>query len=172
MPSPVSLLFEEQAAILSLLQANEPSFHATLESTFPKVLLLAAASNFETRICQHVLDFVSANSSNGKVVALVDSRVVKRSYHTWFEWDKLNANGFWAFFGEDFRTRMKQLLKSDATLSESIKAFLELGRLRNHLVHKNYALFTLEKTSEEIHHLYLQADLFVNSLPKLLDETY
>ena len=60
---------------------------------------------------------------------------------------------------------MKQKVRKDAKLDESVKAFLEIGHLRNQLVHKNYADFQLEKTLEEIYYRYQQANRFLITFP-------
>lgn len=172
MPSPVSILFEEHSSILEHLRTTEPSFHASLEITLPKALLLAAASEYEARACQQLLQFIKTNSSDAKIAVLVDKKIVRRNYHTWFEWEKSNVNNFWAFFGDEFKEKMKRAVQDDTELSDSIKAFLEIGRLRNQLVHNDYASFTLEKTLEEIHLLYIRGNMFIDSLSKILDETY
>ena len=54
-------------------------------------------------------------------------------------------------------------------IEKSIKAFLEVGRERNRLVHQNFGSFTLEKTTEDIYGLYLDAKLFVDKFPEELD---
>jgi len=172
MQSQVSLLFKEHVAVLHHLEHTDPSFHATLQVTLPKALLLAAASEFETRACAHLIGYVKSKTSDPKIAVLVDRQVVERKYHTWFDWRRRNANGFWAFFGDEFKTKMKKKLQEDESLTEGLKAFLEIGDLRNQLVHNDYAKFTLEKTLEEIHELYLNGGRFVESLPKILDETY
>ena len=46
----------------------------------------------------------------------------------------------------------------------------ELGRERNRLVHQNFGVVPLEKTTEEIHELYRRALLFVESVPAALRE--
>lgn len=45
-----------------------------------------------------------------------------------------------------------------------MKAFMEIGRDRNRLVHEDFATFTLEKTAEEIHNHYQTALVFVNCI--------
>ena len=60
---------------------------------------------------------------------------------------------------------MKQKVRSDTELGESVKAFLEIGHLRNQLVHKNYADFQLDKTLEEIYSRYKQANRFLTTFP-------
>ena len=56
---------------------------------------------------------------------------------------------------------MKQRIKGDDQLDDSVRAFLELGGERNRLVHEDFGTFTLEKTTEEIHALYSRAMRFV-----------
>lgn len=48
---------------------------------------------------------------------------------------------------------------------------MELGRLRNELVHKNFAAFSVEKTPDEIYSLYLKANDFILYLSKKLNAT-
>lgn len=45
---------------------------------------------------------------------------------------------------------------------------MELGRLRNLLVHQNYADYPIEKTQEEIFEMYKKALIFVKILPSKL----
>jgi hypothetical protein len=65
---------------------------------------------------------------------------------------------------------MKDSVKTDLKLDNAIRAFLELGNLRNQLVHQDYATFPLEKTSDEIYQLYQDALYFVDAFPGCLDE--
>ena len=62
------------------------------------------------------------------------------------------------------------IVKASAALDEAIRAFLELGQMRNELVHENFATFALEKTSEEIYALYSKAVPFVEAFPLHLRE--
>ena len=45
---------------------------------------------------------------------------------------------------------MRERVRVDLGLAESIRAFLELGNLRNEAVHENYAVFFLNKTVDEV----------------------
>ena len=45
---------------------------------------------------------------------------------------------------------MKQRVQEDRDFDESVKAFLEIGNLRNQMVHEDYADFQLNKTVEEV----------------------
>jgi hypothetical protein len=75
---------------------------------------------------------------------------------------------FFGLFGEAFKSYMLMRLKQDTQLDAAIKAFLELGRERNRLVHQNDGTFALTKTAEEIFQLYLTARPFVEGLNDLM----
>lgn len=87
--------------------------------------------------------------------------VCKRQYHTYFEWDGKNANKFFALFGKDFKNQLVQKIKKEPTLDIALKAFLELGNMRNCLVHQNFANYTIDKTAKEVYDLYQEAMIFV-----------
>ena len=171
MPSTVvDRLHEDFVSLLSVLdEADEVSLRAVADENFRKSLLLAAASYFERRMTETVLSFVEdATNRNLLVTALVRNRAVSRQYHTWFQWDAGNANSFFGLFGSGFRDFMKSRIREDDDLDDSVRAFLELGRERNRLVHQDFGAFPLEKTTEEIHALYRRALRFVDEVPGAL----
>lgn len=171
-PTVVDRLHEDFTGLLEVLdEAGEVSLRAVADENSRKSLLLAAASYFERRMTETVLSFVEdATNRNVLVTALVRNKAVSRQYHTWFQWDKNNANSFFGLFGSDFRDFMKQRIKDDDQLDDSVRAFLELGGERNRLVHEDFGAFTLEKTTEEIHALYRRALHFVEAVPGALRE--
>ena len=168
----VDQLHENFADLRGVLdEAGEASLRIVADENFRKSLLLAAASYFEHRMTETVLSFVGdATNGNVRVTALVRNKAVSRQYHTWFDWDKGNANKFFGLFGNDFRNFMKRRIKDDVDLDDSVRAFLEIGGERNRLVHGNFGTFTLEKTTEEIHALYCRAMRFVEAVPGALRE--
>ncbi len=168
----VDELHENFAGLLSVLdEAGEVSLRAVADENFRKSLLLASASYFERRMTETVMSFVEhATNGNVLVASLVRKKAVSRQYHTWFEWNGRNANSFFGLFGNDFRDFMKQRIKDDDQLDDSVRAFLELGGERNRLVHEDFGAFTLEKTTEEIHALYSRTMRFVDAVPGALRE--
>jgi len=60
-------------------------------------------------------------------------------------------------FGEEFKKEFQEHIKEDEQI-ENIKAFLELGKLRNELIHQNFILYNLEKTTDEIKQLFDKAN--------------
>lgn len=167
----VDRLHGEAAAIVEKLQATEPSLAVAAGDSLRKGLLLAAASHFEKSLSETVLEYVGERSpGDPKVVELVRRKAVHRQYHTWFDWDQTNANQFFAMFGRRFKDEMSAKVKADGALTESIRAFLRLGQLRNQLVHEDYASHYLDLTLEEIHGLYQGALPFVESFGAHLRE--
>jgi len=114
------------------------------------------------RITESLMEIVnSATNRNPLIEEFVRNKAISRQYHTLFRWDAPNANAFFGLFGLDFRSYMETKIREQEEMSESIKAFLEVGRERNRLVHQNYGTFTLEKDASEIYGLYRRARPFV-----------
>ena len=163
-------LYKDFSAILNLLdEAGEVSLRSVANENFRKVLLTAAASRFERSMMDAILDFVKQTTTeNHPLTWLIKNKVVDRQYHTWFNWEARNANRFFGLFGKNFQNNMEEKVKNNDELDSSIKAFLEIGRERNRLVHDDFGSFSLEKTYEEIYNLYTEAALFVEWLPEAL----
>jgi hypothetical protein len=171
-PTGVDKLHEDFTTLIALLDAqNEPSLRTSADDIFRRTLLLAAASFFESRIVQCVLDFAEEiTRSDGMITEFIRIKAIERQYHSWFSWKDKNANSFFALFGSEFKSFMKRKLAGDEELESAISAFMEIGRDRNRLVHENFAAFSLEKTSDEIYKSYKSALYFVNTMPQLLRE--
>ena len=168
MPSPIieRLYDENKLLITKLLADGEISLVATIDDILRKTLLMSAASYFEHTICTAILEYVTEIADNDDaVISLVKTKAIELQYHTYFNWDVSNANSFFSHFGEKYKLYAKEIVERDPDLRESIRAFLELGSLRNQLVHQNYAIFPLEKTADEIYRLYIAAFRFVDFFP-------
>ena len=166
----VDALHQEIEDLLNFLDAaNEISLRNTVDGNFRKALLLAAASNFEKRLTDGVVAFVEELTSQDHVLAwLVKKRVVARQYHTWFDWDRANANRFFGMFGLSFSRHVQRIIEDDNGLSSSVQSFMEIGRERNRMVHEDFGSFSLEKTSEEIYEAYRNGSIFVDWVPGAL----
>lgn len=157
--------------ITFLDQAGEVSLRIIADSTFKKTLALSSASYFEDEIKRILSDMVAKRSSGDVLLSnFVKNKAIARQYHTFFQWKESNANSFWGLFGDEFRDRAKNDVRGNDELSLSIKAFLELGDLRNELAHLNFASFILDKTAEEVYTLYKKAKVFIGYLDKILNE--
>lgn len=167
MSDPIEAFYERQRAIGDFLSAQkELSFAQDVEDASRKNLALAAASYFEQEITLLLCDFASRRS-NGcpELVSFIQNKVLKRQFHSLFDWEKgKNANSFFSLFGEQFKSAAEAAVKEDPSLQESFRTFLELGYLRNRIVHQNYASFATDKTADEILQAYRNAKRFVDFL--------
>lgn len=160
----IDTLFGEQKELINFLQQHDQlSYSQSVEVLLSKTLLLSCASYFESRITNAISDYVSrVSNSDEALTSLVRTKAIKRQYHTYFQWDegKRSVNPFFGMFGSTLKDSSKLELK-DPELLQASAAFLELGDLRNILVHENFASYLLEKTADEIYLQYKSALTFV-----------
>jgi hypothetical protein len=162
--------YKEFKDMVDYLETNkEISLKIVADDNLKKVLLLSAASYFEDEIKDIILSFVEKNSDDNLMIkSFVKNKAVERQYHTYFDWNAKNANKFFSLFGEEFKNRAEEDVKDNSDLKKPILAFLEIGNLRNELVHGNFAVFPIEKTVEEIYDLYRLAHKFIDYLSSKL----
>lgn len=153
---------EFQDAVTCLREAGQISLQVMLEANLRKTLLLSAASYFEVQLTKEIKGFTEEiTSGNDLIKALVEQKAISRQYHTWFDWDKPNANKFFSLFGPTFKDHMVAVQANDPQVTEWIKAFLTIGNSRNLLVHSDYASYYIDRTPDEIYALYQAANRFV-----------
>ena len=165
-------MYEEYIAVIEHLESAPPAIQVAVEEGLRKGLLLAAASYFEQRVTEILVEFARDSSSgNERLVEFVNRQALSRRYHTMFNWSGRNINQFWGLFGQSFRSSMAERVRGDAELDGGIRSFLELGNERNQLVHEDYGSFPLEKTSGQIYESYRSALRFIDALPALLRDS-
>lgn len=156
--------FRDQKELAALLQKQgELSFSQSVESIMSKALLLSIASYFESRISDAISDYARRVSNEDEaLISLVRIKAIQRQYHTYFQWREGSRSvmPFFSMFGSALKDSASRELKS-VELKQAAAAFLELGDLRNLLVHENFANYPLEKTADEIYQLYGAAEKFV-----------
>lgn len=162
----VGVLLEDYRGLLSDL-AQEPSSLAALNRSYPKCLLLAAASSLEDRV-KNLVPAVFERHGNAAMASFVRKRVMDRQYHTLFDWDNQNAKAFFKSFGDDCGNVYRERLDSGTIFRDCHEAFLSLGRERNRLVHNDYANFTIQWTPEEIAAKYKLALEFVDEMESII----
>lgn len=164
---PVGRLHDEFSSLQRFLNENgAPQHLSAIEDVFPKTMLLAAASYFESRLSEEVERIaVDATTDDHVLVWLVRRGATNRQYHTWFDWKARNANRFFQLFGDGFKARAEESVNSNDRLKQSVADFLEIGRERNSLVHDNFGDFALDKTADDVVALYNSAKVFVDWFP-------
>jgi hypothetical protein len=172
MPTIIDALYEQnKEAIAIVSRADEVSIAADLDNKLKKHLIMAAASYFETEVrgCIEQLA-VQASGNNIYIVSLIKQKAIERQYHTYFDWEKGNANRFFAHFGDEFKNRCKREVDNDAELACAMRAFVDLGDMRNKLAHLNFAQYPIDKTSDEIYAQYEKALVFLAYIKRRLLE--
>ena len=160
----VEQLMSEHQELLEILRSTgNVSLRISVDEVFSKTLAVAAASYYENRFTEVIVGlFESLEGGSAVLAEFVRHQAIGRRYAQLFSWDANNANGFFRSFGDGFWSHMIQKVNADENLEESIKAFLELGNLRNQLVHENFAAYPMAKTVDEVFDLFKKADIFVN----------
>lgn len=166
----IAALHDEYSDLIEFCRSNKQvSFEMYINDTYKKSLLLSSASFFEATITKAIHDYVGTKScQTPEIIAFVDNKAIKRQYHTFFNWDASNANQFFGLFGEDFKHRAREKIRSMA-LEEAENAFMTVGRERNRLVHQNYVEAQINDTFEEIWSKYIKACDFVELIEQLLN---
>ena len=167
----VDVLHGNFLEILETIPRQEVSLRNVASEAFRKSLLLSSASFFENRLLSIIADLVNEwGSSTRTLNEFVRVKAIERQYHTYFDWDKSNANKFFGLFGTEFKAFMRRRCENDERWDDAVKAFLEIGRERNRLVHQDFGSYSLEKTFEEIYDLYTRARFFVEQLGECFAE--
>lgn len=166
----ISALFKDYCENYNfLMKSSQVSIATDYKAQYSKVMLLSTASYFESKIIQIMFDML--NPSTCLIThGFMETKALKRQYHTLFNWDQSNANQFFSLFGAEFKNFMKDKLAEDTELNSSIRDFMVLGSTRNKLVHGNYATFQLTLTADDIFAKFENAIKFVDSLIPLSDE--
>lgn len=164
--STVDRLYSDFTRILEQVDITDASLRNSVEEIFRKNLLLAAASYFEHRVTNDLLELVRDISiSNELLTEFVRNQAIERRYHTLFVWNAHNANKFFGLFGTDFKGYMDDYMQNNPNYENSIKAFMEIGRERNKIVHEDFGSVIVEKTTADIYDLYKEALVFVEQIP-------
>ena len=164
----IDSLYSANQGLVQYLTANSEITHLQVaEDSFRKTLVLAAASLFEEWITEIITIYIHKRSAGDSgVVSFVKRKAIEGQYFRWFTWDAKNCNAFFNQFGDEFGGEMKSEVAADEQLKGAALRFLELGHLRNCMVHQNFAAFTFDKTADEVYQLYKDARVFVEYLSK------
>ncbi len=169
-PSVVDRLYSDFELIIRKLDVSEISLRNSAEEIFQKSLYVAIGSYFERRIGTIVLELVGESSSHSRLATeFVRKKAVSRQYHSYFDWDKANANSFFGLFGAEFKAYMAEYVNENPEYGDAIRAFMRVGDVRNEVAH-NFEYVSIDATADEIYELYRKALLFVDQIPLRFDE--
>lgn len=152
---------------------GEITFATYINDVYKKVLILSAASYFESVISKQMAEYATkASGPDKRIVTLIENKVISRQYHTLFNWEAKNTNTFWSLFGEATKNKVREQINEDDNLKVSEVDFVELGRQRNLLVHENFAEYDVNITIDEIYKKYKSACAFVSFITTVLDPAF
>ena len=168
--STVDRLYSDFSLMIEQIDVTEVSLRNSAEEIFQKSLYVAIGSYFEQRITSYILEFMSkASGDNVLVIEFVRVKGITRQYHTFFSWDRRNANGFFSMFGQEFKDYMVEYVENNPEYRDAIRAFLEIGNVRNEVAH-DFGSVNLTKTVNEIYDRYQQALIFIEQMPSRFEE--
>lgn len=165
----MSPYFRERVEIRQQLEkAKEWSLLNVYQTDLPKLLVVATASRFETAITRHIEEFYREVAQHDAATAFVMNKALFRQYHTLFNWPGNTATSFMKLFGEACAANFKIELDVQDWLATSVRDFLYLGNLRNELMHRDFASYSIDLTVEEVDAKSQSAERFVSAIPKII----
>lgn len=166
MTTVVHSYFQSNLELKGVLEiSKEISLLQVAEDSLRKSLALAVGSYFEHEITKLIEQFTKTKTNEcNELISFIKNKALHRQYHTFFNWESVNANQFFGFFGEDFKNQALDDVNKSQELKDAIKNFIELGQLRNKVAHQNFASFSTDKTSDEIFESFKIALIFLNYL--------
>lgn len=165
----VERIHEELVALRQIISnAQSPSDLNAFDVLAAKSLLLAAASYFERQICDGIEHAAGQTGATPEFVNFISKQGLKRKFHTLFDWEKTNVNGFLGLFGPEAKKVMDDEIRSDTKLQSAVQDFLFIGSQRNQLIHNNFASYPLSVDTKEIWEKFGRASMFTEWVPKKL----
>lgn len=166
MSEKIELHFKEFEEINGLLvDIGRVDLSTSYSNVFAKTFTLLCASFFESEILKLLQAFVEQYSNHCAVKDFIINKTLKRQYHTLFDWNSNSIESFLGLFGDEFRSVVKNKLQDNDEMKSAIQNFMQIGRYRNEITHKNILSYTYDKTPKDV------LDMFKNAL-KLLDFFY
>ena len=138
-------------------------------SAFAKAMILAAGNWLERRTLQALLLFTKSASSNEALVHLVENKVLKRKFHTLFDWDSGKVNSFVGIFGSDFKEKVNAANGDDEIRRASLD-FMELVAERNILAHDSRISDEAQFTPSQVRTKFYNAAGWVSWAGQLLTD--
>ncbi|MET3706141.1 hypothetical protein ABIB17_000757 [Arthrobacter sp. UYEF6] len=165
----LTTFFAERTDIAALLEkAVEPSLLNVYQTDLPKIMIVAAASSFEKEVVKHIEDFYRQSATHESATIFVLKKALYRQYHQLFGWNDNNVNVFTNYFGPACSKNFKELLGLHEWLGSSMKDFLDIGRVRNELIHGDFASYSPSLTPTEVQTKYRSAERFVAAIPRII----
>lgn len=145
---------KDNQALNILLTTNVElaSLYSGYNNLFTKSFVIACSNSFEKKWLDFLPNFLSGHNPLTK--SFIRTQAVDRKFHTMFDWKNKSAGPFYGAFGENFKKFIAKKIKADGTLKSQQDAFLELGQLRNLIVHEGIHTYSLQRDIKSIYELF------------------
>lgn len=160
----VERIYDELRVIGEIISAsNDISATSVYGEHSAKVLLLAGASYFERQIISSIEAWINAETPSVAARHFVRHQAVEKKFFSLFDFsaNSKNAKAFLSKFGPDYYKWAQEDMKLAAIDENVQETFIRFCRLRNSLVHSNYATYNIDKTMEEIWNEFKKAEIQV-----------
>lgn len=128
------------------------SFYSNYNNLYTKMFLIACSNSFEKKWLEFLPNFLGGDNPLTK--SFIKTQAVDRKFHTMFDWKNKSAGPFYGAFGDGFKKYVAAIIKSDDTLKAKEMAFLELGQLRNLIVHEGIHNYSLQRDIISIYNIF------------------
>ena len=131
-----------------------------------RIIVISAVGFFEQEIYKIIKE--TYKTKNNPTLTPFIKSITRRRYYHLFKFDSNNINTFYSFFGEKFK-EWCQKKEAEDDMSEFVKNFMLLNKLRNRLAHEGYD-HNIEHNSEYLYKIFKNACKMLNWLSESLKE--
>lgn len=135
---------------------------------YTKVFVIFCANSFEKIITSYLPQLLRIENCPVKN-KFFNTMFFDRKYHTLFDWNGNNANSFIGLFSTEVKTKLSNLRDTNSEFKECEKAFLNLGRLRNMIVHNGIINYSFQNKIDDVYHMFEQSLEFISIVFKEID---
>lgn len=135
---------------------------------YTKVFLIFCATSFEKKITSYLPQLLRIENCPVKNNFFY-TMFLNRKYHTLFDWNSNNANCFIGLFSTEVKTKLSNLRDNNSEFKECEKAFINLGRFRNMIVHDGIINYSFPTKIEDVYHMFEQSLEFISIVFKEID---
>ncbi|MCL5680371.1 MAG: HEPN domain-containing protein [Candidatus Marsarchaeota archaeon] len=162
----LDLVYDNFNAIIKRLkEADELSTSSLVETTLSKLIIVSAASFFETDIKEAIYSLSPDLKSRSLVEKFLD-----RNFWNLFDSKFESMNRFLGNFGDEFKVSFQKSIRDDKNLKDSETSFLRLLSLRGEIVHGNFLSYSVDVTYEESYEIYKKSFVYVEHLKNRIVE--
>jgi len=161
-------LYSSLESILKDMSETDPTTYNSLSNLLSKVIIIAAASEFEMKITSVI---ASMKLDNIKIKELVKMFISRQFWNMFsFKEGEHNINHFLSCFGKDFKESVSDEINNNDELKQDMYYFIELVGLRNELSHKGFLTSSIPLSYEESFDWYKKAKNLVDFIEQKLLE--